>query len=140
MTTPVVVGVASTSRSLANAPSSANSRRPDPSTSGWIRSTYSSIRLRRMQRLDQLAAAQDQDVLARLLLEPGHGLGRVALEQRGVLHGSGSVERRRGDVLLRVVEHLGERVVGPLGPDLEEVLVGPPPEQQRARRRPSLRP
>jgi hypothetical protein len=36
------------------------------------------------QRLDELAAAEYPDVLARLLLEPRHGLRGVALEKGGV--------------------------------------------------------
>ena len=36
------------------------------------------------QRLDQFSAAEDHEILARLLLEPGHGLCGVALEKRGV--------------------------------------------------------
>ncbi len=104
--------MASTSRSAATAPSSAKSRRPDPRTSGWISSTYSSTRSCRISDRTSSPLPSTDEVLARLLLEPGHGLGGVALEQRGVLHGSGSAQRRRRDVLLRVVEHLGERVVG----------------------------
>ena len=51
------------------APPSANSRRPEPSTSGWIISMNSSIRLRRISDWTQLAAAEDHEILARLLLE-----------------------------------------------------------------------
>src|SRR5712691_8877187 len=36
------------------------------------------------QRLDQLSAAEDHEIHARLLLEPGHGLRGVAFEKRGV--------------------------------------------------------
>ena len=36
------------------------------------------------QRLDQLSAAEYHEILAKLLLEPGHGLRGVALEERGV--------------------------------------------------------
>ena len=36
------------------------------------------------QRLDQFSAAEDHEILARLLLEPCHGLRGVALEKRGV--------------------------------------------------------
>src|SRR6266568_6862847 len=36
------------------------------------------------QRLDQLSAAEDHEILARLLFEPCHGLRSVAFEKRGV--------------------------------------------------------
>src|SRR5437588_11379341 len=36
------------------------------------------------QRLDQLSAAEYYEILALLLLEPGHGLRGIALEERGV--------------------------------------------------------
>jgi len=46
------------------------------------------------QRLDQLSAAQDHEILARLLLEPGHGLRGVALEERGVTPRERLLQRR----------------------------------------------
>src|SRR6266480_6113502 len=36
------------------------------------------------QRLDQLSAAEYYEILALFLLEPGHGLRGIALEERGV--------------------------------------------------------
>ena len=83
------------------------------------------------QRLDQLSAAQDPEVLARLLLEPGHGIRRIALQERRVHPRKRLLKRGGRDVLLAVVEHLGIGVVLSVGPDGGEVLVGAPPEQQR---------
>ncbi len=85
------------------------------------------------QRLDELSAAEHHDVLARLLFEPGHGLRGVALEERGVAPRKRLLQRRRRDVLLGVVEHRRERVgLRLVGPEGEEVLVGPSPEQEGA--------
>ena len=42
------------------------------------------------------------------------------------------MEGRRRHVLLRSVQHVGERVVGLVRPEAEEVLVGAPPEEQGA--------
>ena len=36
------------------------------------------------QRLDQFSTAEYHEILARLLLEPSHGLRGVALEERGI--------------------------------------------------------
>ena len=46
--------------------------------------------------------------------------------QRGVAPWQWLGQRRRGDILAGVVEHLGVRVAGPAGPDAVEVLVRPP--------------
>ncbi len=48
MITPVVVVTESTNRKVAGGTPSGNRRRPDPSTSGWSCSTYSSTRSRRI--------------------------------------------------------------------------------------------
>src|SRR5690348_2636365 len=83
------------------------------------------------QRLDQLSAAEYHDVLAWLLLERSHRLRGVAFEERGVAPWERFPQCRGRHVLLRVVEYLSVRVVGSTGPDGVEVLIGPPPEQQR---------
>ena len=81
------------------------------------------------QRLEKDSTAEYDDILAGMRLQPGHGLRRIALEQRGVDPRQRLFQRRRGDILLGVVEHRGEGiVVGPLGPDAVEVLVRPSPE------------
>ena len=82
--TPVVVGTESTSRSVAAGPPSGNSRRPRPQHQRVDQEDVPVDQVAPPQRLDQLAAAQHRQVLARLLLEPGHGLGGVALQQGGV--------------------------------------------------------
>jgi hypothetical protein len=84
------------------------------------------------QRLDQLPAAQHPEVLARLLLELSNRLGGVAVEERRVAPRQRFLQRRRRDVLLGLVEHLGVRIVRLVGPEREEVFVGPSPEEQRA--------
>ena len=84
----------------------------------------------RQERADQRAAAQDHQIPVQLLLEPGHGLGGVAGEQGGVLPRQRLSQRARHQVFLRVIEHLGVRVVGPAGPDAVEIFVGPAAQQQ----------
>ena len=59
----------------------------------------------RQQRANELAAAQDHDVVARLLTQPGDGVDRVALEQVRVLPWERFRERARRHVLERRVEH-----------------------------------
>src|SRR5262249_16178403 len=64
-------------------------------------------------------------------LESPHRLCGVTPEQGAVGPGERLLQRSRRDVLARVGEHLGEGVVGLLGPVGSEVLVGPAPEEQR---------
>src|SRR5215211_6777723 len=84
------------------------------------------------QRANQLAAPENPEVLPRLLLELGHGVDGVALEQLRVLPWERLLQGRRGDVLLRSVEHLGVRIVLLLGPKAGEVLIGTTTEHEWA--------
>src|SRR5829696_1332003 len=85
------------------------------------------------QGLDEVAASEHHKVLLRTLPQLGHGLARVALEERGVLPGERLAQGPRRDVLLRSVEHVGERVrLWLVGPEVVEVLVRAPAEQERA--------
>jgi hypothetical protein len=84
------------------------------------------------QRLDQLSASEDHEILARLFLQPCHGARGVALEKRGVAPRERLLQGGRRHVLLAAVDHRGVGVVlRLLGPDGGEVLVGPSLEQQR---------
>ena len=62
MITPEVVVTESTSRKVAGGPASGNRRRPDPSTSGWIVSRYSSIRPARIRDCTRAPLPRTVDV------------------------------------------------------------------------------
>src|SRR5205823_9022509 len=83
------------------------------------------------QRLDQFSTAEDHQILSRRLLEPGYGVGGVAFEECGVAPRKRLLQGSRRDVLLGVVEDVGEGIVPLFGPETGEVLVGPPPQQER---------
>ena len=83
--------------------------------------------------LDKLAAAEDGDVLPLLLLEGGNGHRSITRHQGGVYPRERIVQGVRCDVLLRLVQNLGERVgICLLGPEGVHALVGPAPEEQVA--------
>ena len=92
ISTPVVVGVTSTRRSVADGLSWGNSRRPDPSTRGWMSRRYSSTRSRRCS--DSTSSAPHHGpVVVQSLLELGGG---VPLEQCGVDPGHGETTGAAG--------------------------------------------
>src|SRR5438270_4981941 len=84
------------------------------------------------QAVDQAAASVNQDVAARLRLQPGDLAGDVAPDHLGVLPRGLVVGQRRGDdVLAHGVHLLGVALlVGPARPCLGEPLVGHPPQQE----------
>src|SRR6266536_691038 len=83
------------------------------------------------QRAHQLAAAGDQDVLARLLLQLRHLRGDVPADDARV-GPLGLVQGRRDDVLGHRVHPVGEAdVVGHRRPGLGEALVGQAPQELR---------
>src|SRR4029453_15034860 len=134
MITPVVVGVLSTRRSLADCPESPNSRCPVPRTSGWIRTLYSSIRSWAISVRIRSPPEHDQ-ILTQAGLELCGGLARVPAQQRGVFPGERFGQGPRRNVLLRTVEDLGERVrLRGLRPERRKLLVGAPPREPRAAR------
>src|SRR6185369_3368326 len=65
---------------------------------------------RGLQRLDQVAAADDLEVLFGLLLERGDGRNDVTVEERRVVPLQ-RLQRARGHVLLRRIERAGYRIV-----------------------------
>jgi hypothetical protein len=92
MTTPVVVVLLSTSRSVVGGVPSGKRCLPDPST----RMDHQQVLVDEAaihQRLDQLSAAHDLQLVARLRLEPGDGVRDVPLEQRGVAPRQGLAQR-----------------------------------------------
>ena len=63
------------------------------------------------ERPDELAAAQDHEILVELRLEPRYGVGDVAGEKHRVGPRKRLFERGRGNIFLGVVQGLGERLV-----------------------------
>ena len=90
----------------------------------------------REQRAVELAGAELEQVLARLLLQRRDSLGSVALDDRCVPGGVG--ERPRGDVLGHLVDPVGVGVAAPLRPGLREALVRRAAEEERVRREEQL--
>ena len=85
---------------------------PTPAPAGGSGARYSSTRSRRISDWTSSPLPSTARSLPGCCLEPGHGLGGVAVAAASEFcQGSGSAQRRRGHVLLGVVEHLGERVV-----------------------------
>jgi hypothetical protein len=89
MITPVVVGLPSISPAWQEA-TPGKRRRPDPSTSGWIRRIELVDQAPTHQRLNQLATAQDHQVLPGVILQPGHGFASPG-SRAEFIHGKGSV-------------------------------------------------
>ena len=83
------------------------------------------------QRLDELTAAHDLEVLARLLLQLSNSSGHLPLEQGRVRPWQWLAKRARRNVLRRHVESVLERAVLGL-PVAQHVLVAAPSEQQTA--------
>jgi hypothetical protein len=82
------------------------------------------------QRPDQLPAAEDAEVLVQLF-EAGHLLRGVPIEECRVTPRQRLGQRGGRDVLLAVVEHLGEGIVRSVGPYGGEVQIGSSPQEQR---------
>jgi len=76
------------------------------------------------QGLDEIAAAENADVLVGLRLELGDSVRNVAVEQGRVLPRQRFGQCVGGDVLRDAAEYIGEGVVLRLGPEVVEPLVG----------------
>jgi hypothetical protein len=88
------------------------------------------------QRVHEVCAAEDEDVLAGLLLERGHSLRDVVLDQGRVVPLEGLFQGRGGYVLGVAVHPRAvlTRLLLHPGPGGGETLVGNPPEQKGAGR------
>ena len=84
MITPVVVGTLLTNRSAAKDCPIWEETPPSPQDQRVNHQQVLVDEIVGRQRLDQLAAAHDGDILFLMLLEAGHRLGHVAFEERGV--------------------------------------------------------
>ena len=85
------------------------------------------------QRLDQVAAAEYDELLVELILDSLDGARDVLRQQCRVLPRQRLLQRGRNDVFLSFVERGRERVVVDLlGPEVVELLVRPAAEQHRA--------
>ena len=88
---------------------------------------------RRVQRVDQLAAAQDREAVGPARLERRDRLDGLTDEHLGVRVRHRGPGRAGDDELLRAREHVGERVgLVERRPEAEQVLVRATTEQQRA--------
>ena len=86
---------------------------------------------RSSQRTNELTAAEHDEVHVVMSLELGNRIGGVARQQRGVRPRERLGQGRRHNVLLGVVEHLGEGVrLRLIRPEGGEVLIGPSPEEE----------
>src|SRR5829696_8416823 len=128
MMTPVPVVTESTRLKFVSGLLSGNRRRPLPSTSGWICSTYSSIRSRCISDwtstpLPKITRVLSCSFLSLVTASAASPFSSVEFGQGG-----------GGHKLLHVVKRFGEGVgLGLVGPDLREVLVGGAPNQQGPR-------
>lgn len=85
MMTPVLVATESASAKFVSWLSGGNRRNPVPSTTGWILQDEFVHEITAHERLDEDAAAKDDEPMQMFLLEPGDRIGGIALQQHGVL-------------------------------------------------------